>query len=59
MGRVDPKLDRKEGMLTIREVWWEPGVRLGTGRVAAFEAAVARLAKTIGAERWEIRGATR
>lgn len=54
VGRVDPKLDRKEGVLAIREVWWEPGVKLGTGRKAAFEAAVARLAKAIGAERWEV-----
>jgi uncharacterized protein len=50
VGRVDPKLDRKEGILEIRAVWWEPGVRLGTGRRAAFEAAVARLARAIGAE---------
>jgi uncharacterized protein YcaQ len=54
VGRVDPKFDRKEGLLTIREVWWEPKVRLGTGRKAALEAAVARLAKAIGAERWEL-----
>jgi uncharacterized protein len=56
VGRVDPKLDRKAGRLTIREVWWEKGVRPGTGRKAALEAAVARLAKTIGAEEWEIAG---
>jgi uncharacterized protein len=54
VGRVDPKFDRKAGLLTIREVWWEPKIRLGTGRKAALEAAVARLAKAIGAERWEL-----
>jgi hypothetical protein len=54
VGRVDPKLDRKAGVLEIREVWWEPGTRLGTGRRAAFEAAVARLARAIGAERYTL-----
>jgi uncharacterized protein YcaQ len=54
VGRVDPKFDRASGTLQIREVWWEPGVRPGTGRRAALEAAVARLARTIGAERFTV-----
>lgn len=54
VGRADPKFRRDEGRLEIREVWWEPGVKLGTGRRAAFESAVARLAKTIGAESWSL-----
>jgi len=49
VGRVDPKLDRKAGHLEIRRVWWEPKVRPGGGRRAALEAAVARLARSVGA----------
>ncbi|HEX3529120.1 MAG TPA: crosslink repair DNA glycosylase YcaQ family protein [Thermoanaerobaculia bacterium] len=54
VGRLDPKLRRDEGVLEIRQVWWEPGVRLSKGRGAALEAAVERLAKLVGAERWEM-----
>jgi hypothetical protein len=54
VGRLDPKLRRDEGVLEIRQVWWEPGVRLSKGRAAALEAAVERLAKLVGAERWEM-----
>jgi len=57
VGRLDPKLRREEGVLEIRQVWWEPGVRLSKGRTAALESAVERLARLTGAERWEISGA--
>jgi uncharacterized protein YcaQ len=53
-GRLDPKFLREEGRLEVRQVWWEPGVRQAKGRQAALEAAVERLAKLIGAERWAI-----
>lgn len=54
VGRLDPKLRRYEGVLEIRKVWWEPGVRDAKGRRAALEAAVERLARLCGVERWEI-----
>lgn len=54
IGRLDPKLRRDEGALEIRQVWWEPGVRLSKGRRAGLEAAVERLARLVGAERWEM-----
>ena len=54
VGRLDPKLDRGAGLLTVRAVWWEPGVKPGKGRTAALETAVARLARFVGAERWEL-----
>jgi hypothetical protein len=54
IGRLDPKLRRDEGVLEIRQLWWEPGVRLSKGRRMALEAAVERLAKLVGAERWEM-----
>jgi uncharacterized protein len=49
VGRLDPKLRREEGVLEIRQVWWEPGVRDSKGRRAALEAAVERLARLTGA----------
>jgi uncharacterized protein YcaQ len=54
VGRLDPKLRRDEGLLEVRRVWWEPGVRFSKGRKAALEAAVERLARSVGAERWAL-----
>ena len=50
VGRIDPRFDRGRGVLKVRRVWWERGVRQGAGRRAALEAAAARLARSIGAE---------
>lgn len=54
VGRVDPKFHRAERWLEIQRVWWEPGVRSSRRRLAALEAAVNRLAVSIGAEEWSL-----
>ena len=54
VGRLDPKLRRDEGVLEIRQVWWEPGVRASKGRQAALEAAVERLARLTGAATFQL-----
>ena len=54
VGRLDPKLHRDRGLLEIRALWWEPGVRESKGRRSALEAALERLARLVGAERWTI-----
>ena len=54
IGRLDPKLRRDEGVLEIRQVWWEPGVRRSKGRQAALEAAVERLARLTGASTFQL-----
>ena len=54
IGRLDPKLDRATGTLEVRKLWWEPKVKTGTGRRAALEAALGRLGKAIGAERFTL-----
>lgn len=50
VGRLDPKLDRATGTLIVRQLWWEPGVKPGSGRRAGLEAALTRLTRVIGAE---------
>ena len=54
VGRLDPKLHREAGWLEIKNLWWEPGVRRSRGRQASLEAALDRLAKLVGAERWTL-----
>ena len=54
VGRLDPKLHRDRSLLEVRALWWEPGVRESKGRRAALEAALERLARLVGAERWSL-----
>jgi uncharacterized protein YcaQ len=54
VGRLDPKLHRERGLLEIKNLWWEPGVRESKGRRAALGAALDRLARLVGAEGWEM-----
>jgi uncharacterized protein YcaQ len=54
IGRLDPKLHREKGLLEIKGLWWEPGVRTSKGRQAALEAAVERLARLTGASEWTL-----
>ena len=49
VGRLDPKLHREQGLLEVRALWWEPGVRASQGRQAALESAVERLARMVEA----------
>ena len=51
VARVDPKFERREGLLSVREVYWEPGVRVTARRRKNLERAAHRLAQLIGAER--------
>jgi uncharacterized protein len=54
VGRADPKFDRARGLLRVRDVRWEDGVRVTRKRVAGFEAAAEDLARWIGAGRVEL-----
>jgi uncharacterized protein YcaQ len=49
-GRADMKVHRKEGVLEVKGLWLEPGVRWTGAREEAFRKALARLAKFSGAE---------
>ena len=48
IGRIEPKADRKAGILTVNNVWFEPGVRVTKKISGQIGRAVQRLAKLNG-----------
>ncbi|MET0358827.1 MAG: crosslink repair DNA glycosylase YcaQ family protein, partial [Pararhizobium sp.] len=50
IGRIDMKANRKAGLLEIKRLWWEPGLRPSTGRAARLDAELARIARFAGVE---------
>ncbi len=51
VGRLDAKLHRDRGVLEVKGLWWEPGVRTTTARRAGLDEALTRLANGLGADR--------
>jgi len=51
VGRVDPKFHRDTGVLEIKKLWWEHGVKVTKARRQAMESAAQRLATAVGARR--------
>ena len=49
VGKADPKFDRASGILRVRKVWWEEGVKPTRKRIRNFEEGVERLAGWVGA----------
>ena len=45
VGRIEAVPDRKTGILTVRNIWWEAGVRRTKKLSTAFERAVKDFAK--------------
>ncbi|HJW08947.1 MAG TPA: crosslink repair DNA glycosylase YcaQ family protein [Holophagaceae bacterium] len=54
VGRLDPKLHRDRGLLEVKGLWWEPGVKATKARRRALDEAVARLAEFVGAEEFSL-----
>ena len=50
VGRVDSAVDRKEGVLRVKGLWWEPGVRVTKKLETALERTLQRFAKFNGCE---------
>ncbi|MBO3759135.1 winged helix-turn-helix domain-containing protein [Ciceribacter sp. L1K22] len=48
IGRVDMKADRKAGVLDVRRLWLETGVRASSGRIEKVEGELARVARFAG-----------
>ncbi|WP_243286662.1 winged helix-turn-helix domain-containing protein [Geothrix terrae] len=49
VGRLDPKLHRDRGLLEIKGLWWEPGVKATKARKRGLDEALERLAAFVGA----------
>ena len=56
VGRLDPKFHRDQGVLEIRGLWWEPGVKVTKARKKAMDEAIERLADFIGATEFQVTG---
>ena len=50
-GRIDMKARRDAGVLQVRALWPEAGVRFGAGRLARLEAELDRMARFAGCDR--------
>lgn len=50
VGRLDPKLHRDRGLLEVKSLWWEAGVKATKARKRGLEEALVRLADFVGAE---------
>lgn len=53
VGRLDPKLHRDRGLLEIKGLWWEPGLKPSRARLKGLQAALERLCGFLGADSWE------
>jgi uncharacterized protein YcaQ len=49
VGRLDPKLHRDQGLLEIKGLWWEPGIKATKARKRALDVALERLAAFVEA----------
>ena len=49
VGRLDPKFHRSRGVLEVRGLWWEPGIKPTKSRQRLLEAALNQFAVFLGA----------
>ncbi|MCJ7996316.1 YcaQ family DNA glycosylase [Rhizobium cremeum] len=50
IGRIDMKADRKTGVLDVKRLWLEKGVKPSAGRLEKLQAELARIARFAGVE---------
>ncbi len=50
VGRIEARADRKKGVLTVENLWWEPGVKETNARQAKLDAELERMARFVGVE---------
>lgn len=50
IGRIDMKAERKTGMLAVRRLWLEPGVKPSAGRLDRLDAELQRIARFVGVD---------
>lgn len=54
IGRLDAKTHRDQGLLEVRGLWWEKGIKPTKARVAALDEALAKLATFVDAEEFSV-----
>ncbi|MBN8548615.1 MAG: YcaQ family DNA glycosylase [Deltaproteobacteria bacterium] len=54
VARLDPKLDRDSGVLSVLGFWWEPGVRVASDTLRQLEHSLDRYAAFVGASSWRL-----
>lgn len=50
VGRLDPKLHRDRGLLEVKGLWWEPGIKATRARKRGLDEALEQLATFVGAD---------
>lgn len=55
IGRIDMKADRRTGVLDVKRLWLEKGVKPSAGRLEKLEAELARIARFAGVDRVVLR----
>lgn len=50
VGRIDMKRDTKTSTLNVTNVWWEPGIKPSTARLAKLDAELTRIARFVGCD---------
>ncbi|MNL78476.1 hypothetical protein D3C87_2048740 [compost metagenome] len=51
IGRIDMKADRKAGVLDVKRLWLEKGVRASAGRLEKLDAELQRVGRFAGVEK--------
>ena len=54
IGRLDAKTHRDRGLLEVRGLWWEKGIKPTKARMKALDESLAKLAAFVGAETFSI-----
>ncbi len=54
VGRIDAAADRKSGVLRVRGLWWEPGIRQTKTLQSALDRALRRFAAFNGCTQYEL-----
>jgi uncharacterized protein YcaQ len=54
IGRLDAKAHRDQGLLEVKGLWWEKGIKPTKARAAALDEALGKLAVFVGAETFSV-----
>ena len=55
VGRIDMTANRTAGILNVRKLWLEPGIRFGAGRRQMLDGALERISRFADCRKWRMR----